>query len=588
MMKYIFILSSFLFLSHFGYSQNDKEIEIETWYHIKIPTRDGINLSAIITKPKEIKDKLPALFMLTPYMADRNHESACYFAHQGFVVVTVDTRGRGNSDGKADPFNIIDGKDGFDVCKWITQQIWNNGKIGMYGGSYVGMTQWQTLKEMPPGLKTIVPTASVAPGIDFPKRNNIFYTYLGPYLVYISGRTGNMNSFTDIDYWKPIYMKFFAGGLPYSKLIETSGIGCDYFYNWLKHPLYDDFWKKTIPQADDYSKFNIPVLTITGYYDDDQIGAMNYYYNFINYSKSRDEHYLVIGPWDHAGTRKPQSELGELRFDKNCIININKLHLEWFNWILKDGSKPEFLKDKVTYYVMGANKWESTSSIANLNQSLMVLYPSSNTNNANDIYHCGDLLTDYAYDEFPDTFIYNPLDVSFSTYDLEECQLINYSLYKNRECYKGNQLIFQSKQIDRILTIAGQIKFTAYISMDIPDADFEILLYEVKPTGEEIYLTTDILRARFRNGLEKEELCTPGQIYKYEFKTPYLFVRQLSKGSRIRLILRNLNSPHYQKNFQSGGIISEETAKNSKTGIFKFYHNAKYSSQLEIPLLRLE
>lgn len=589
-MKTKWIISLIILLAEFtSFAQLVKVREIEILFNQKIPVRDGINLSALIVKPGEIKEKLPTLFMLTPYMADLNQTTAEYFAKENYVVITVDLRGRGNSEGICTPFSTVDGKDGYDVCKWITQQSWSNGKIGMYGGSYLGMVQWQTFKEMPPGLKTIIPTASVCPGIDFPKRNNIYYTYVGPYLAFINGKAPQRTSFSDTEYWSQVYMKFFRGDLPYSKMIEVCGIQNNDFEKWIKHPSYDDFWKEIIPTEKEYKQFNIPVLTITGYYDDDQIGALHYYGNFMKSAPdmAKNKHYLVIGPWDHSGTRRPQSELGELKFDKNCVLDMNKLQLDWFNWTLKDGQKPEFLKEKITYYVMGKNDWAWTNSLENFKNSYMLLYLSSANGKAADIYHSGYLIHEAPNSQFPDTFSYNPLDISFIKYDLEEGHLINYSLYKNREAYKGAGLVYHSNPVDKDLTLAGQIKLTINLAMDVNDADFEILLYEVRPEGNPIFLTMDYLRARYRNSPEKEELAVPGSINKYEFKTSYLFVRKISKGSRIRLVIRNLNSPHYQKNFQSGGNVSYETSKDAKPGHFSLYHNSEYPSFLEIPVFEV-
>ena len=588
MRKYLLLVISLVFWN-FVFGQTDLFKEIDIAFHQAIPMRDGINLSGTIVKPKNSQEKLPALFMLTPYIADLNQTSADYFAKQGYVVITVDTRGRGNSGGVAQPFTSQDGKDGFDVCKWIIEQPWSNGKIGMYGGSYLGMVQWLILKENPPGLKTIIPTASVCPGIDFPKRNNIFYTYVAPYLAFISGKTGNRTTFTDIEYWSQIYMSFFSGQLPYSKMIEVSGLTSDDFQKWLKHPLLDDYWKSILPTDKDFKQFNIPILTITGYYDDDQLGAMYYYSNFMKYASQSaiDNSYLLVGPWDHSGTRRPQKELGELKFDQNAVLDMNKLQLDWFNWILKNGSKPEIFKDKVTFYIMGKNDWDYTSSVQNLKKATILLYLHSDETKSTDIFHSGYMIHENANNPMPDTFRYDPLDVSYSKYDLEDGHLINYALYKNREAYKGAGLIYHSAPLDKDVTLAGQIKLTVSISMDVKDADFEILLYEIKPDGTSVFLTTDILRARYRNSLEKEELPSPGQIYTYVFKTPYMFVRKVSAGSRFRLIIRNLNSPHYEKNFQSGGNIFEETSKSANAGTFLLYHNIANSSFLEIPVYKI-
>lgn len=580
----------FITLSNLILAQNTNEIEkteLEILYHQKIPMQDGVKLAATIVKPVQVPEEgLPTLFMLTPYIADRNHDRSIGYAKEGYILLTADVRGRGNSEGIAIPFDTVDGKDGADICKWIIKQPWSDGQIAMYGGSYRGMVQWQTLKEMPPGLKTIVPTASVGPGFDFPKRNNIFYTFLGPYLTYISGKTGNLSSFTDIEFWKRQYIKLFKGEISYSKLIELAGIENHDFNKWLKHPSYDDFWKNMMPVPDEYKNFNIPILTITGYYDDDQTAAMNYYHNYMKYAQpnGKDNHYLVIGPWDHGGTRKPQSELGELKFAENCVIDMHKLHIQWFNWILKNGDKPDFLKDKINYYVMGENVWNYQDAFENLNNSELQLFLSSKDGNATDIFQSGILQTVQPKNQQPDKYNYDPLDDSFLDYDLEDGHLINYSLYKSREAHKGAGLIYISSPMEKEYTIAGRIKLTAYLSMDVKDADLEILLYEITPDGKILFLTTDYLRARYRNSLEMEELLIPNEIYKYEFNTPYLIVRKLSKNSRICLIIRNLNSPHYQKNFQSGGNISEEVKNVAEKSNVTLYHDSKYPSFLLIPI----
>ena len=299
-----------------------------------------------------------------------------------------------------------------------------------------------------------------------------------------------------------------------------------------------------------------------------------------------DNHYLLIGPWDHSGTRRPQKELGELRFEQNAVLDMNKIQLDWFNWVLKNGSKPEFLKDKVTYYTMGQNEWNYASSLQNIQKATMLLYLHSGEK-PTDVFHSGYLIHENANDPMPDSFTYDPLDISYSKFDLEDGHLINYALYKNREGFKGAGLVYHSDPFDKDIIIAGQIKLTASISMDVKDADFEILLYEIKPDGSSVFLTTDILRARYRNSIEKEELAFPGQINTYVFKTPYMFVRKITSGSRLRLIIRNLNSPHYEKNFQSGSNIFDETSNTSKPGTFLLYHNNKNSSFIEIPIFKI-
>ncbi len=156
----------------FTLSTNEEE-HIDLIWGVKIPMRDGIQLNATLYKPKE-SEPSGAVFTLTPYIADSYHPRANYFARNGYAFLLVDCRGRGNSEGDFEPF-VNEGRDGYDVIEWIAGQIWCNGSVAMWGGSYGGFNQWMTLKEFPPHLKTIVPVASAHAGVDFPFFNNIFF-----------------------------------------------------------------------------------------------------------------------------------------------------------------------------------------------------------------------------------------------------------------------------------------------------------------------------------------------------------------------------------------------------------------------------
>jgi uncharacterized protein len=586
--SYIMLIFIILLVSNHNLVQAQDSREVEIKYHEKIEMRDGIRLSATIVKPRIIeKVGIPVLLVLSPYIADRNHAWALYFARNNYAVVSVDTRGRGNSEGVCQPFDTIDGIDGYDVCKWILDQSWCNGKIGMYGGSYLGMVQWQVLRNAAPGLQSIVPTASVCPGIDFPKRNNIFYNYLGPYFTFISAKTSNHYSFTHTEFWKQQYKKLFYGQVPYADMMSLAGIDLDYFEEWLAHPGYDDFWKRRIPDAAEYRKMDIPILTITGYYDDDQHGAMHYYREHLKNCRpaAAKKHYLVMGPWDHSGTRSPQLQLGELTFASQALVDMKKLHLEWFDWTLKGKEKPALLKGRVNYYLMGEEGWYHKESIGELSNSGIILYLDSENGQAQDLFHSGYLRKEVPGKSAPDQYIYDPLDDDFLDYDLEDGHLLNYSLYKERDAHKKPAFVYHSEKFTRDLIFSGQIRLKIFLEMDVSDADFEILLYEICEDGTAIFLTMDILRSRYRNSLEKEILVEKGQILEYEFNTAYMFIRKIRQNSRLRLIIRNLNSPHYQKNFQSGTDVSRETKTSAQKSKVTLYHDNKYRSFLEIPVL---
>ena len=341
-----------------------KSIEI-LWNH-PIPMRDGTKLSAHIYKPKHIEKPLPVLFSLSPYVSDHNHERGEFFSRRGYIYVAVDCRGRGNSEGEFTPFKY-DGKDGYDVTEWLAKQSWSDGQVAMLGGSYLGMTQWLTLKQLPPSLKTIVPTAAVGPGIDFPKLNNMFYPYDVRWLAFVRGNTKNQKLFYS-NFWQDKWEEAYKVYLPFNQIDKFVGFPNKAFQEWLTHPDFDDYWKNILPKEEEYKKMNIPILTITGHFDADQPGAMNYYKSFMKYAskKAKGEHYLIMGPWTHRGTREPAEKFGDMVFGKKAVINMHQLHLDWFDWKLKGKKRPKILKDKVTYFEMGSNDWKYAPDLKSL------------------------------------------------------------------------------------------------------------------------------------------------------------------------------------------------------------------------------
>jgi putative CocE/NonD family hydrolase len=566
-------------------SQNVRQVDIQ--FQQKIEARDGTLLNIDIYRPVHMKEALPVLFAFTPYTTDSMFQNALYFAENGYVVVIGDVRGRGNSGGEFAPFER-DGKDGHDICDWITEQPWCNGKIGMFGGSYVGMVQWLILMEMPESLKTIVPTAAVGPGIDFPALNNIFYTFASQWLSFTLGKTLNMNTLAGLRYWNDIYARQFVDHTAYSKLDEVSGIGRNRnFQKWIGHPTFDGYYKNLLPSAEEYAKFNLPILTITGHFDDDQLGTLNYYKNYMKYGKAeaREKCYILIGPWNHAGTRNPQKHYHNMSFDDNSVLNMNQLHLEWFNWTLKNGPKPGFIRDNAISYEMGSNDWNYGESLADLTGSVRLYYLHSEKGMAGDVFHSGVLDTKKPADEPSDSYEYNPLDTSGALDKIQD-ELIDYSWRQEKEAFSPYKLTYHTNPFKESVVLTGQVELKANISMDVPDTDFEAILYEIRPDGKCIYLTSAVMRARFRISPGKENLAKPGEINLYHFKSFHFTSRKIMKGSCLRLVFGALNSPYFQKNYNSGGDVTLETAKEARTAHIKLWHNFDYPSSLVLPIAK--
>jgi putative CocE/NonD family hydrolase len=550
--------------------------------------RDGVELGATVYQPHGQKEALPVVFTLTPYIADSYQDRALYFARHGYVYALVDVRGRGNSGGEFDPF-AQEARDGHDVVEWLAKQPWSNGKVAMWGGSYAGYDQWATAKELPPHLVTIVPAAAAHPGVDFPFTKNVFYSYDVQWLTYVSGRAKNVGLFNEGSFWAQKFREAFLSPRPFRELDRLVGNPSPIFQRWLAHPTVGGFWNAMNPTPEQFARIDLPILTITGHYDGDQLGALAYYRDHLRYASpaARDRHYLIIGPWDHAGTRTPNAQVGGLTFGEASVLDLNDLHRQWYDWTMKGGPKPAFLEKKVSYYVVGpgAEQWKRADSLEQIGAARRAFYLGSGDGGAGDAFHSGRLSDQKPKGSTgPDHYVYDPLDLRPGTDPQEDTQgyLVTQQPALNP---LGNGLIYHSEPFAEATEVSGQVKLSLWMSLDVPDTDFKADLYEILPDGRSVLLASDGLRARYRESLEKETLVPPGEILRYDFDGFTWFSHRVSKGSRLRLMVSCPNGPGFQKNYNSGGVVADETPKDARKAHVAVYHDAGHASVLEIPVV---
>ncbi len=563
----------------------DTPADVDLLWGVKVAMRDGVHLNATVYKPHDQKGPLPVIFELTPYVSDSYHVRGYYFAQHGYVFAIVDVRGRGNSEGKFDPF-FQEPHDGYDTTEWLAKQPWCNGKVTMWGGSYAGFDQWMTLREMPPHLATIVPAAAVHAGVDFPFFGGVFGSYDIQWLTFTSGVTPNANLFGEGSFWSSKFKQMYTEYRPFHDLDKIAGNDTTAFQSWIAHPSRDSYWQQLAIKPEQYHAFNLPILTITGSYDGDQPGAMTYYRSHMQYGseEGKAKHYLIVGPWDHAGTRTPAKEVGGLTFGDASMVDLNNLHVQWYDYAMKAGPKPEFLKKRVAYYLMGADEWKYADSLEAIASSKRTLHLDSN-GEANDVMHSGSL-NDAAPNASskPDHYTYDPLDLNPGLNQDEGKGYLTSQF--DAMSLRGDGVIYHSAPFTQATEVTGWAKLTVWMAMDVPDTDFTVDLSEILPDGSAVHLTSDLMRARYREGTDHEKLVKPGEITQYDFTGFTFFSRKIAKGSRLRLILGSPNDPGLEKNYNSGGVVADETAKDAHTAHIVIYHDAQHPSTLEIPVVK--
>jgi len=561
----------------------------------KIPLRDKVELNATLYLPKTpdgSAPKTPVVFTLTPYISDTYHARGAYFASHGYVFVLVDVRGRGNSAGEFEPF-ANEPRDGHDVVEWLAQQPFCDGKVAMWGGSYAGFDQWATAKEFPAHLATIVPAAAAHPPYDYPSLDNVGFLYDMQWFTHTSGRTGQQNLFGDSKFWRTKFLDAYRKHIAFSTLDSFVGNPSQNFQRILKHPTADAYYDAMVPTQEQFKKMSLPILTITGQYDGDELGAMTFYRDHMANAAAaaRARHFLIIGPWDHPGTRTPTDEVGGVKFGPGAIVDLNDLHRQWYDWAMKNGAKPQFLKNQVAYYLLaagnsGANgEWKYTDSYANLIANPKTFYLDSKNGDANGVFRSG-FLAENQPNQGADEYINDPLDIHRGV-DIEGVEPNEKTGNVDQRfalCIGPDGLVYHSEPLAKETPLIGCPKVSLWVSIDTQDTDLEADLYEIQPDGTSISLWSDIRRLRYRESLREAKLVKPGEIVKCNFDPGLFVARRLMKGSRLRLVVYSPNSIFWQKNYNSGGVVADETAKDARTAHVKVYHDAEHASGIDLPL----
>ncbi len=561
----------------------------------KIPLRDKVELNATLYFPKTPDGsvpKTPVVFTLTPYISDSYHARAAYFASHGYVFALVDVRGRGNSAGEFEPF-AQEPHDGHDVVEWLAQQPFCDGKVAMWGGSYAGFDQWATAKEFPPHLATIVPAAAAHPPLDYPSLDNVGEAYDVQWFTFTSGKASQQNLFGDSKFWRSKFLDAYKKHIAFSTFDSFVGNPSQNFQRILKHPTADAYYDAMVPTLEQFKKMSLPILTITGQYDGDELGAMTFYRDHMANAAAaaRAKHFLIIGPWDHAGTRTPTDEVAGLKFGPAAIVDLNDLHRQWYDWTMKNGPKPPFLKNQVAYYLIapgnsGANgEWKYSDSYANLIANPRIFYLDSKNGDANGVFRSG-FLTEKQPNEGADQYINDPLDAHRGE-EVEGVEPKDKTAAIDQSfalCVGKDGLVYHSDPLPKETPLVGCPKVSLWVSIDTPDTDLQADLYEIQPDGTSIALWNDLRRLRYRESLREAKLVKPGEIVKCDFNPGLFVARRLMKGSRLRLVVYSPNSIFWQKNYNSGGVVADETAKDARTAHVKIYHDAQHASVIEVPL----
>ena len=510
-------------------------------YHVMVPMRDGVRLATDVYLPGP-GGPFPTLLVRDIYTngsAEVRQGYARWATANGYAFVFQSARGRYDSEGHWYPY-FQEIPDGDDTLSWIAEQPWSNGKVGMFGTSYLASVQWLAALNRNPALVAIAPAMS--PGNYY--RDVAYPGGAFSLLSRASWGIGTVGSRTNQGY--PIDWIGGIEHLPLATLDASLGFDVRHFRDWLDHPGYDGYWKPLNLEAR-APEMAVPALNIGGWYDvflRSTIGSFTTMREQAATREARDGQRLVIGPWVHGWNRQ---RAGEVDFGPEAVVDDEALQLAWFDHWLKDGPEPEGAPVRI--FVMGENVWRDEQE-----------WPLARTRYTEYYLHGDGTLAPEppAAGAEPVRYRYDPAD-PVPTLGGNIMRPEIRGPYDQAPLDDRTDIVrFETEPFTEPTEITGPVRAVLHATTSARDTDFMAKLVVVKADGRALNLVDGVIRARYREGFETPRLLEPGRPYRYEldlWATSYL----LAPGDRLRLDVTSSNFPRLARNLNTGAPFAQGT-----------------------------
>jgi len=574
------VILGILMLSGMVYASEQYNVKVET--NVAMKTRDGITLRADIYRP-DAPGKFPVVLQRTPYDKRNDVSTGLKFAANGFVFVDQDVRGRNASEGDWYPFKY-ESQDGYDAVEWVAALPYSNGKVGLFGGSYVGATQVLAAIASPPHLAGIMPFVTASDYYeDWAYQGGAFQQLLAQAwssALALDGLTRRTASTALPTHWNlmnsPVDYAFLDPGT------GSAGLA-NYYFDWIDHPTDDDYWKQWSIQRN-FDKIQVPALVIGGWYDLFQDGSLRTYMGIKSGGGSeaaRNETRLMMVVGGHAGSTET---IGDVDFGKASIPDLTGLAIEWYDYLLKGVDNEIGKHPRVRLFVMGQNIWRDETDWP-LQRAKSTAYYLHSEGKANTLTGDGTLSETLPGTEPADQYVCDPNHPVPTHGGPVLGDTGHYPpgpLDQRAVETRPDVLVYTTPAFSHDTEVTGHVALELYVSSSAVDTDFVGKLIDVSPNGQAENLTDGILRARYRISEEKPELMNPGQVYKLTidlWSTSNVFLA----GHKLRLEIESSNFPRFDRNLNNG--LSPETSKDPVPATNVIYHDNAHPSALLLPVI---
>ncbi len=558
---------------------------------VMIPMRDGVKLGAILYHPEEA-GSYPTLVYRTPYGVD-DYDSSAEFpikaARQGYLVFLVDVRGRFRSEGEFEAYRN-EKEDGYDLIEWVAAHPLSNGKVGTYGGSYPGIVQWQAMAESPPHLFAAAPEMTPIGSHHFMYYGGAFsHLWIDWFMPYIlpdkmkraNDPSGPWNDQLAESQWEGSDRKSWYDYRPMVDMPLLKAYAPEY-YQWLTHPDSSSWWD-FLNVEQDFKKFKNPTFLLSGWYDATYgpEGATRGFKKMKAQAateKAKEMTHLILGPWNHTSLNSRKTQFGEIDFGTNAGFDYDAKLLGWFDEVLKEDKDKRSLPP-VSIFIMGENKWRSENEWP-LKRAIATSYYIHGAGQSAFNMNEGLLSLITPSKERPDFYTFDPENPVW-----DKSYLKSYPYNQHDIESRKDVLVYTSESLAQPVEVSGELIVELYVSSSARDTDFSFTLCDVSPDGTSINvhgMDAGFLRMRYRNGLDKQELMIPDEVYKISIRQVYTS-NLFAKGHKIRLDITSSRTPHYDANPNTGNEIATDVKLNK--AINTVFHDKEHPSKIILPII---
>ncbi len=583
---------------------------------VMVPMRDGTRLATNVYVPERSGGPWPALLLRTPYGSGPEsawHEAAQQFAAWGYAVVNQDVRGRHRSEGHFEAES--EGADGYDTIAWVRAQPWCNGKVGMYGPSYMAWTQFAAARQHPPGLTALFAVVGDHYWHQFSqwgrhhgvlRQLDLQSWFLGVAVedsrvqATASVLAQFQAAFTrlpDLQAWRDAPRE---GAYPILDSVLTVPAWADVWplREWpLLKPVPDYFaaWQRNFaapglaaaPAAGDSENIEVPTLLVGGWFDIFLAGTIASYQSLV--ANAPDEraarvHRLLIGPWGHSLHAEMSGEIGA-----GADADLDQLDVQrrWFDHWLRQPDPDFDVEPPVRYYTMGANTWRTCCKWPPGGITYTPYYIHSPGDRAAHRANArGTLSRRSATWDHPQRYTYDPrrpvptrggntVGLPWGSYDQRPV---------TGEA-RDDVLSFTGEPLTAPLEVTGPVQAVLYASSSALDTDFTVKLLDVRPDGRMLNVCAGIIRARYRSaGQDSPAPLQPERVYRFDvdlLATSYLF----RPGHRLRVDISSSNFPQFDRNANTGQPLGTDRRADTRTAQQTIYHDALRPSHIILPVI---